>query len=485
MTRARTADLDVRAIAACWADSAPFRDGAVKGLGPRTQRAVEALLAEKTVLALTGPGGLTEGERDEVMRHVRGGTGALPGAVEEPAPTAEPLPSVRASQVKAEAVEWVWPGYLPRGKVVLLDGDPGVGKSLLTIAVAAAVTRGRALPHGPVTGEARPVVLLAVEDGLADTIVPRLRAAGADLDLVHVENLAGEGAIPAVLPGDVPRIEALVRQHGAAVVVVDPVLAYVDSQLNSYRDQDTRRALAPLAAMAARTGCTVVLVRHLNKSTGGTALYRGAASIAFAGVARVVLLAGKDPERPGAFVLAPVKNSLGRPPASLAYTIGERDGVAVIEWGGESQHGADALVAPAEPEERGAVDEAADFLCAALAEGPRPVRDVLTEAAEAGIKEHTLRRAKRQLKVESVKGGKGGWAWTLPKGSITPGWPSSVPSHTLTPSSSSSSFEDGQGGQGGQGGQVEDGQDGQGGHMAKVGGVGHVPSSADPEAGPP
>lgn len=158
-----------------------------------------------------------------------------------------------------------------------------------------------------------------------------------------------------MLPGDVPPIEALVRQHRAAVVVIDPVLAYVDGKLNFHRDQDTRQAIAPLAAMTGRTGCTVMLVRHLNKTTGTTAPFRGAASIAFVAWSAWRCWQRRTPTCRACTCSRWSRTASRRWPRRWPTPIGERRGAAVIEWGGESQHGADDLVIRPDAEERSAI----------------------------------------------------------------------------------------------------------------------------------
>lgn len=232
------------------------------------------------------------------------------------------------AHVKPERVSWLWPGYLPLGKLVVIDGDPGVGKSVLTLDLTARVTTGSQMPDGsqPVKGA---VLILSAEDGLADTIRPRLDAAGADpaqvitiTGITAVDEDGKDFTRPVSIPADLIDIEKVITEHGVVLVVIDVLMAYLGGDVNSHRDQDVRRALSPVAAMAGRTKCCVVVLRHLNKASGTSAIYRGGGSIGIGGAARAVFIAGIDPEDDSGtrHVLASVKCNLSAEPSSLAQT---------------------------------------------------------------------------------------------------------------------------------------------------------------------
>jgi hypothetical protein len=284
-----------------------------------------------------------------------------------------------------------------------------------------------------VAGDPEDVLFLSAEDGMGDTLVPRLTVAGADLRRIHFPDLRDPGASPAVLPRQVPELEAQVEESGAGLVVIDPLMAHLAAGTNAHRDQDVRLALSPLASMATRTGVVVLIVRHLNKATGGPAIYRGGGSIGITGAARSVLLAAKDPDEEGAFVLASIKNNLGPPPAAIGYRIAGRDGAALIEWGEESRHTAETLLAVPDPERNSRLREAEQFLLQTLADGLEHEQPEVEEEAQAqGIKKRTLERARAQLgsagKVISRKTGmNGGWVWSLasPKAAMPETWRSS------------------------------------------------------------
>lgn len=254
---------------------------------------------------------------------------------------------VRLADVEPEHVTWLWPGRIPLAKITLLDGDPGLGKSSLTLDLAARTSVGASMPDGS-PGVAGGVVILSAEDGVADTIRPRVEAAGGDLSRIAVLRTVGVGEderLPAI-PDDLPEVEVAIAEVGATLLIVDPLAAFLGADVNSHRDQDVRRALAPFAALAERTKVAVTVVRHLNKATGASAIYRGGGSIGIAGAARSVLLVAKDPADPERRILAPVKSNLGRPSAALAYTMEEASNGAVkVAWQGESDLSADRLLA--------------------------------------------------------------------------------------------------------------------------------------------
>jgi len=328
---------------------------------------------------------------------------------------------VLVADVDREQVTWLWPGRIPRGKLVVLDGDPGVGKSTLTLTIAAKVSTGSPFPDGarPERGD---VILLSAEDDIADTIRPRLEAAGADLNRcwvlpdVHPE---GEPPRPPELPADLFLLEDLVKSKAAALVVVDPLMAFLAGQVDSHRDQDVRRVLASMAYMAARTGAAVLIVRHMRKGAG-SALDKGSGSIGIIGAARAGLLVAPDPEDEGRRILAMTKSNLAKMPEALAYRLvnDELYGAARVVWDGASRHTANDLVrARVDEDEAPALTEAARVLKEILADGPLPAGNVKRMAAAAGVAERTLHRARHALGVTARRQGWGPGAhyeWSMP-----------------------------------------------------------------------
>jgi AAA domain len=338
-----------------------------------------------------------------------------------PAPQVTSGGLVLVADVDREQVTWLWPGRIPRGKVSVLDGDPGTGKSILTLTIAAKVTTGSPFPDGarPERGD---VILLNAEDDIGDTIRPRLEAAGADLSRCWVlPDVHPEGAPPRPpeLPADLFLLEDLVKSKAAALVVLDPLMALLSGSVDSHRDQDIRRVLASLAYMAARTSAAVVIVRHMNKGTG-SALYRGSGSIGIVGAARAGLLVAPDPDDDGRRILAMTKSNLAKMPDALAYRLvdDERYGVARVVWDGASARTANDLVrARVDEDEAPALAEAMRVLKEILADGPLAAGNVKRLAATAGVAERTLQRVRHALGVTARRQGFGPGAfyiWSMP-----------------------------------------------------------------------
>lgn len=324
---------------------------------------------------------------------------------------------VNLSDVRAERVEWLWQGRIALGKVAIIEGDPGLGKSTVTLDLAARVSRGLPMPDDT-AGSLGPsgVVILSAEDGLADTIRPRLDAAGADVSrIVALTGILAPDQVdeyghPPSLPVDIGAIEATAMDVTASLIIIDPLMAYLGGQVDSHRDQDVRRALAPLAAMADRIGAAVVVVRHLNKSAGASAVYRGGGSIGIIGAARTALLVGADPEDENRRILAVSKCNLAATAPALAYTLVNdlKFGCARVEWHGATEHRAsELLAAPATDEERDARGDAIQFLENVLGNGPLGAAEVRALARKQGIADRTLDRAKKDAGVVSERMGFG------------------------------------------------------------------------------
>ena len=331
---------------------------------------------------------------------------------------AEPLSSLTAPA----GVQWLWEPYLARGKLALLDGDPGVGKSLITIDLAARLSRGAELPTGAPSGRPHVTLFLSAEEGVA-TMRPRAEAAGADLDwLINVSASGGVLSLPAQLP----ELEKFIRSYGADLVVIDPLLAFLPPEAAANLDQCVRRALTPLAILAADTGCAILLVRHLRKSESAKAILRGQGSAGIIAAARTGLLAARHPADPSRNVLAVSKSNVAGALPSLGYRV-RPDGAnrPVIEWSGEVGLSADALGESPEAPLR-ARDRAALWLHRELVGGPRRATDLLAAAADAGIPEATLNRAKVELAVRSHRVARKDsrvWYWYDPAAP----WPADAP----------------------------------------------------------
>lgn len=368
------------------------------------------------------------GDVDPIRAEVESLTDKTTATTPKPAPIDGAPVIVRLSAVKPEPVAWLWPGRIALGKLTLIAGDPGLGKSLLTLDMASRVSTGAGWPdHRGERITPGGVVLLSAEDGVADTIRPRLDAAGADVArIVALEAIRSvgdngrESARTFDLSRDLPALEAAIGSvDGCRLVVIDPVTAYLGG-VDSHKNAEIRGLLAPLGAIAERHRVAVVAVTHLNKSGGGPAIYRAMGSLAFAAAARAAWAVSKDKDDPRRRLLLPIKNNIAPDTGGLAYRIEPLgvDGCPVVAWEPDPVNvSADDALAGDRDDGGGRTerDDAADWLRDLLAHGPRPARDVERDARDAGYSIATVRRAKAAIGVVSRKPAFGGpWEWTLP-----------------------------------------------------------------------
>jgi RecA/RadA recombinase len=312
----------------------------------------------------------------------------------------------------------LWQGRIPTGAITVLAGDPGLGKSLLTVSLAARVTRGK-IGRGPGN-----VVLLTAEDSRAHTVVPRLRAAGADLDRVRFGSLCRDGLETSILlPDNTAQLRRLLLEHDARLLVIDPLMAHLSSAVDSWKDQKVRDALRPLQRLAVEGDTAVLVVAHLNKAQGVDPLQRLGGSIGVPAAARSVLLLGRDPDDPDKEtgdrrVLAHVKNNLGPLSVSLSLSIEadeESSAAARIVQSGYSSYTGSQLLGSEASTKPSKLIEAIEFLEHQLSDGRRSVIEVEAAAEAAGIKKRTLKRARGELRVSPEKEGlDGGWWLSLP-----------------------------------------------------------------------
>ena len=317
----------------------------------------------------------------------------------------------RMSDVKAEVVSWLWPPYIPKGKVTLLEGDPGVGKSWVSLAVATAVSLGKGLP-GMETTEPGQVLLASAEDGLGDTIRPRLDALGAD-----VQRVSGIDEALTLDNAGFTRLESSIAKEKPTLLIIDPLVAYLGAAVDINRANETRSVMARLAKIAETHQLAILAVRHLTKGGAAKPIYRGLGSIDFTASCRSVILAGCAPENPQNRGLVHIKSNLAPLGASIGYEL--RDGG--FYWTGESDLTAYRILAAEDSSDsKSAKDEAADFLRDELAGGPVEASIVWRDAKEAGLSEITVKRAKAGLGIitrrqgEAGKRGGGKFTWELP-----------------------------------------------------------------------
>jgi hypothetical protein len=359
-------------------------------------------------------------------------TAWLAAAGYAPAPLEATTPAITlilqpASEVVPKPTNWLWPGWIAYGTVCLLDGDPGMGKSTISVDIAVRLSAGKALPDGTECAAAN-VLLCSGEDSIDSTIVNRLKLAGADLNRIKfvggVQNKDGKKSFFSI-PDHLELLRDRIIETNAKFVVIDPFMAYLGKGINANSDHDVRQALMPLAEIAAETGAAILVVRHLNKQGGRPAIYRGGGSIGILGAARTALIVGVNPFDETTRILAVSKSNIGLiPPAwrfkvvGKSYMEGDKKiEAAAIEWLGTTNISADQLVSET-VEKASAINEAMEFLAEALKDGPRNASEVLKLAEEQGIAKTTVDRASKKLGVKKVQiheGGKiSGWIWSLP-----------------------------------------------------------------------
>lgn len=335
-----------------------------------------------------------------------------------------------ASSIRRERLSYLEPGRIPLGLVTVLGGYAGLGKSQYTCLTTAKLSRGE-------YGEPAAALIATAEDSPSTTVVPRLEAVQADLDLVHFVGIqSDDGFMDGIeIPRDLDTVADEMQRTGARLLVIDPLVAHLPSEIDSHKDQSVRRALAPLYRLAQELDCAVVVCIHLNKAQGMQPLQRLSGSGAFGAAARSVLLLDRDPDDPDGEmgrrrVLAHVKSNDGPEMPSLLYEIEPillpatadepESNTSRLALLGESPHSGRALLASAaaSEEERFTKDEAEEFLLAELEDGERhQAGDLFREARKLGINDRTLRRARKAMGAETEKTGfgqTGAWEWWLP-----------------------------------------------------------------------
>jgi hypothetical protein len=338
------------------------------------------------------------------------------------------------ADIPAELTEWLWPGRVPLGKVILVEGEPEAGKTSLVLDLAARLTMARPMPDldpanlatfGPLGEVAklaklaelvpRNVLFMSAEDGASDTIKPRFLAAGGDPDRFFIQGEVDhyndrdekiDHALP-TFPSMAYHLHATVAARDVSLVILDGLGSFLDRGMNPNNDPDMRKVLGALAKIAADAECTIVIIRHFNKSANGNAMNRGSGSIGITGMARVALQVTRHPDDDEERVLTVVKTNLTKKPPSLTYRIESTviQGIPAprVEWTGKSDITADELAAHSfrkatNPDDPSKADEARTFILETLADGPMWAKDLDDAAADAKHKSKTLQRARSALR---------------------------------------------------------------------------------------
>lgn len=324
------------------------------------------------------------------------------------------LKLINMEQVEVEKIDWLLYPFIPFGKVTIVQGDPGEGKTTMVLQIIAKLTKGEAvLPSGSdepaleeKTMDLEPVNVIyqTAEDGLGDTIKPRLLSAGADCSRVMVIDDNDQ----ALTMMDARLEEAIIKTK-ARLVVLDPIQGFLGAAVDMHRANEIRPLMKRVAVLAEKYHCAIILIGHMNKNSNGKSSYRGLGSIDFQAAARSVLIVGRIKDEPEIRVVCHVKSSLAPEGKSIAFRLDKDTG---FEWIGEYDISADDLLSG---DNRGQkIHEAKEFLKEILVSGSVAQTKVAEEAESRGIKKKTLWNAKKELEIDSVKIGNQ-WFWMLPE----------------------------------------------------------------------
>ena len=316
------------------------------------------------------------------------------------------MPTTRViplDSIKSVQAEWLWYPYIPLGKVTIMQGDPGEGKSAIALRLAAAVSRGTDItdPRRAVSC-ANYVICLNAEDGLADTVKPRLERAGADCSMIFSME---DAEFPITVKDG--RLDQLMQDLKPRLVILDPIQAYLGDHVDMHRANEVRPVRSYLAGLAERHHCAILLIGHMNKMQGGKSLYRGLGSIDLTAAARSILLVTRDPANPANRVIVQIKNSLAPEGEPVAFRFGEDAELTYL--GAYEFKVEEALNAERQrPTQR---DRAEALLLEWLDKAnPLYIRDMYPIADSEGISKQALQRAKQNLRLVSEKTEKG-WIW--------------------------------------------------------------------------
>ena len=331
---------------------------------------------------------------------------------------------INMESVKVEQIEWLLYPFIPFGKVTIIQGDPGEGKTTMVLQIIAKLTRGEPIllkqqsqkeaqkdseenlkqkvlsqdnPIQPVN-----VIYQTAEDGLGDTIKPRLLAAGADCSRVLVID---DREQPLTML-DV-RLEEAIMQTKARMVVLDPIQGFLGTDVDMHRANEIRPLMKRVGVLAEKYHCAIILIGHMNKNSNGKSSYRGLGSIDFQAAARSVLIVGRLKDEPETRVMCHVKSSLAPEGKSVAFRLDKETG---FQWIGEYDISADDLLSGDARGQKSRI--AKEFLLDILADGGMAQKKIEEEASKQGIKKKTLRNAKQELEIDSVKRGNQ-WFWIL------------------------------------------------------------------------
>jgi DNA repair protein RadA/Sms len=302
---------------------------------------------------------------------------------------------VNMDSITPQEVSWLWYPYIPFGKITILQGDPGCGKTTFVLALATILANGTPFPTNSPTLVPTNVIYQTAEDGVADTIKPRLLSHNADCSRISFINDSGEA-----LTLNDKRLEKAITKANAKLFVVDPLQAFLGPKVDMHRANEVRPVFSQLADVAERTGCAIVIIGHMNKSSS-KGLYRSLGTIDIVAAARSVLLLGKDPDDPNVRAIIPIKSSLAPEGKAVSFSVG-KNGFA---WIGESELTAKQLLTERSSESESAVEIAKRLLVEKCSGEPFPSTELNELAEEYGISVSSIKRAKQLLGAKPTKKG--------------------------------------------------------------------------------
>lgn len=313
------------------------------------------------------------------------------------------LKMIKMSDIEAQEIEWLWYPYIAYGKLAIVQGDPGDGKTTLILNLAAKLTKGEGLDENMKVTEPMNVIYQTAEDGLADTVKPRLLQAGADCERVLVIDESEKSL--SMLD---ERIEEALIRTGAKVLILDPIQAYLGSGTDMNRANEVRNMTKRLAALAEKYKCAIILIGHMNKAAGNKAAYRGMGSIDFYAVARSVLLVGRVEGEPNIRAMVQIKNNLAEFGHAKAFRLSEEG----FRWLGDYEITADEVLGGYAPKIN-KLEQAKDLLRELSKELEKiESNSIYDMAKEQNISKRTLENAKREMGIRA-KRENGSWYWPL------------------------------------------------------------------------
>ena len=315
------------------------------------------------------------------------------------------LKMIRMSEVQSQEIEWLWYPFIPYGKLTIIQGDPGDGKTTMVLNLAAKLSKGEALDENMKVTEPVNVIYQTAEDGLADTVKPRLELAGADCERIIVIDESDKS-----LSMVDERLEQAIVRTGARLLILDPIQAYLGGGMDMNRANEARDMTKKLGALAEKTKCAIILIGHMNKASGNKAAYRGMGSIDFFAVARSVLLVGRAEGESNTRAVVQIKNNLAAFGHPKAFALSE-DG---FKWLGDYEITVDEVLGGITPKANKM--EQAKQMLRELAETQSAVlsNEIFDRANELGISKRTLENAKKELGVQTRKINNA-WYWELDK----------------------------------------------------------------------